>query len=482
MAPTGFEVARGSTSRARARNPSTVLDSSVAHAGLLAPRAEVGEALAVLGRRAVQRPVDGVPAQEQVQVVLEGDADAAVDLHAVLEQLGAVRRRCRPSPRSPARRRRRRPAATAAAASSVMAWLASSQRLHVGEAVLDRLVRGQRAAERVAVERPLDGHVERRPASRRPTRRWRARGPAGAAARPASAALPTSPTTASAGTRTSSKVTTENRRVRSTVLHRRDRDARRVGGDEHLGEPVAGAPGHEQVARPGRPTRPGASRRRARRRRRRPAPRGATSPRPVVRRGLGRGTRWRSPCPASRLGEHVGLASPPTSLSAAATTLVGTSGPGAAWRPNSSATRVRSTRPGVADAAAAVLLVDEQRRPAELGAPAPVLGVEAGRVVAEAAQLADGHLVVEEPRGRLAEELLVRAQLEQHSTKPRRGAGGVPSERLGGWSCSCSTRWGRCSEAWCPLTWASSAVDTTGTASRCGSARRSPAGSTTRLR
>ena len=34
-------------------------------------------------------------------------------------------------------------------------------RLHVGEAVLERLVRGQRPAERVPVERPLDGHVER---------------------------------------------------------------------------------------------------------------------------------------------------------------------------------------------------------------------------------------------------------------------------------------------------------------------------------
>ena len=53
----------------------------------------------MLGRRAVQRPVDGEAAEEQVQVVLEGDADAAVQLHAVLDQLRAVRRRCRPSPR-----------------------------------------------------------------------------------------------------------------------------------------------------------------------------------------------------------------------------------------------------------------------------------------------------------------------------------------------------------------------------------------------
>ena len=46
--------------------------------------------LAVLGRRAVSVAVEGDAAQEEVQVVLEGDADAAVELHAVLQQLGAV--------------------------------------------------------------------------------------------------------------------------------------------------------------------------------------------------------------------------------------------------------------------------------------------------------------------------------------------------------------------------------------------------------
>ena len=78
----------------------------------------VGDPLAMLGRRAEQRTVERDPPEEQVQVVLEGDADAAVQLHAVLQQLGAVladvrlrrahqlggvgRRRLRP------RRRRRR--------------------------------------------------------------------------------------------------------------------------------------------------------------------------------------------------------------------------------------------------------------------------------------------------------------------------------------------------------------------------------------
>ena len=59
------------------------------------PRASTRSVMpqAVLGRRAVERPVDGVAAQVEVQVVLERDADAAVELHAVLHQLGAVLRR-----------------------------------------------------------------------------------------------------------------------------------------------------------------------------------------------------------------------------------------------------------------------------------------------------------------------------------------------------------------------------------------------------
>ena len=113
--------------RARCRNASTVLDL----VGRLTPPSsrsldEVGEALAVLAGRAVQRPVDGVPAQEEVQVVLEGDADAAVELHAVLQQLGAVLADVRLGRARPARRRRARRRATAAAAASLIAWLASS--------------------------------------------------------------------------------------------------------------------------------------------------------------------------------------------------------------------------------------------------------------------------------------------------------------------------------------------------------------------
>ena len=87
----GWRLAR-MKARARCRNASTVSISLSTSA--LTPRppalGEVRDPPAVLARRAVHGAVDDHPAQEQVQVVLEGDADAAVDLHAVLQQLGAV--------------------------------------------------------------------------------------------------------------------------------------------------------------------------------------------------------------------------------------------------------------------------------------------------------------------------------------------------------------------------------------------------------
>ena len=58
-------------------------------------------------------------------------------------------------------------------------------RKHVGEAVLDLLIRRERPAERVAVERPGDRHVEARPASRRRLRRCARRRRSAAGARPA---------------------------------------------------------------------------------------------------------------------------------------------------------------------------------------------------------------------------------------------------------------------------------------------------------
>ena len=97
------------SSRDRRRGPaagsrssgSIVARRSVAHAAAVLGRSTMSASrCAVLGRGAVAaRGRRRGPAQEQVQVVLEGDADAAVELHAVLEQLGAVLRRCTPWPR-----------------------------------------------------------------------------------------------------------------------------------------------------------------------------------------------------------------------------------------------------------------------------------------------------------------------------------------------------------------------------------------------
>ena len=52
--------------------------------------AQRADATLVVGDRPVGQPVDGDAAEEEVQVVLVGHADAAVHLHAVLRQLGEV--------------------------------------------------------------------------------------------------------------------------------------------------------------------------------------------------------------------------------------------------------------------------------------------------------------------------------------------------------------------------------------------------------
>ena len=150
-----------------------------------------------------------------MQVVLEGHADATVHLHAVLHQLAAV---VADEGLGHAEQLRRVGGAGSEGGGGGVAHGVTRLEpgLHVGEPVLELLVGGQGTTERVAVERPLDGHVEGRlhgPDRLRRTR-WRRRDPA--AARPARRPSPTSPTTRSSGTRTSSNVTTENRRVRST--------------------------------------------------------------------------------------------------------------------------------------------------------------------------------------------------------------------------------------------------------------------------
>ena len=119
-----------------------------------------GDAHPVFGRRSVQRAVGGQATEHEVQVVLEGHADPAVELHALLEQL-------RPVLAHEGLRGARQFAAVGVThghrrgrlVADRMAGLEPGR--HHGEPVLERLVRGERTAERIAVEGPLDGHVER---------------------------------------------------------------------------------------------------------------------------------------------------------------------------------------------------------------------------------------------------------------------------------------------------------------------------------
>src|SRR5213078_4276577 len=80
-----------SHARARRRNDSTL---SMASSGTGSPRFGVeeqrGDPLAVLGGRAVEVAVQRDPPEVEVQVVLPRDADAAVELGALLHDLGGV--------------------------------------------------------------------------------------------------------------------------------------------------------------------------------------------------------------------------------------------------------------------------------------------------------------------------------------------------------------------------------------------------------
>src|SRR5438445_644665 len=73
---------------ARARNPSALSMSSPlgSSAICLLDDKESADALLVVLGRAVHGPVDGDPAQVEVDVVLPGDADPAVELDAVVNE------------------------------------------------------------------------------------------------------------------------------------------------------------------------------------------------------------------------------------------------------------------------------------------------------------------------------------------------------------------------------------------------------------
>ena len=122
---------------------------------------EVGDPQAVVGRRAVREAVGHDAAQEQVDVVLVGEADPAVHLDAVLHQLGeeVAGVRLGGARRLGGRRVPRR--AARAPRPAAIAWLASSHSFMSAKRCLSAWYGRERAPERVAVERPLDGEVER---------------------------------------------------------------------------------------------------------------------------------------------------------------------------------------------------------------------------------------------------------------------------------------------------------------------------------
>jgi hypothetical protein len=96
-----------------------------------------------------------------MKVVLERHADAPVHLRAVLHQLGAVLADVRLG-----RADQFGGVGVAVRHGGTGGVAAGMARLepheHVGEPVLEGLIRRQRPPERVAVERPFDGHVEGR--------------------------------------------------------------------------------------------------------------------------------------------------------------------------------------------------------------------------------------------------------------------------------------------------------------------------------
>src|SRR5262245_33304907 len=107
--------------------------------------------------------------------------------------------------------------------------------------------------------------------------------------------------------------------------------------------------------------------------------------------------------------------SPPAALSAAATTFVDTSGPGAACRPNSYAITLRSTSPSpLMLPPPCASLTSNDVHPSS--APRRQYPGSNPTGSLRSAQRLDRRLVVEEAGGRLLEELLVRRQIQAHAS------------------------------------------------------------------
>ncbi len=233
--------------------------------------------------------------------MLPRDADAAVQLHGVLDDLGC-----------PLAHVGLGHAGQLGAAAGVLLHGAGGAvgggeagldpQLEVGVAVLQRLVRGERPSEGVAVEGVLDGHLEDPVGGARHL---------GAQQHQGDLEL-----VVDLGGGAADRADDRRRRDGHPVeahlgeaaheveaVERRDRDARRVGGDEELGRAGVGPAPSRGAGRPGRPPRPSSWCRRARSRRRRPG-RPARPDRPATgRRAPGRPTpppRRRSRCRGGR--------------------------------------------------------------------------------------------------------------------------------------------------------------------------------------
>jgi hypothetical protein len=196
-------------------------------------------------------------------------------------------------------------------------------------------------------------------------------------------------------------------------------DPRGAGGDQELREALTGAGGHEPVVgdRCVLDVRLGA----------REHPSAVT---------FGGGERDPARVPAAgRLRERPGGDPLPAHQRGERLLLVGTAGPGEGvgddvhreersgrdQPPHLLRHQHEVEQPRPADAAAAELLGDQHRGPSQLGAPPPVLAFERHRVLVEVAHVRERALGLEEASRRLDEQLLIVLQLELHRrSSPRR--------------------------------------------------------------
>ena len=267
----------------------------------------------------------------------------------------------------------------------------------------------QRSPERVAVERPFDGHVEGRLHG---TDRLRVQQDDELLelAMDLAAGFAGVPTTPLAGTIASSKVTTSKRRVRSTVCIGCHSDARRGLRDEDLGHAGSAlvATRHEQVVcLAGRLHNLGIT------------SQDEIGPRPARLDGRlppRRTERRRAPGGDGLTGEQARQHVRRRVLLAegGGDDVDDGQGPRRSVTPELVGDQAGVGQARVADGAAAVFLAHEERGPPQLGPTTPVGGVVADRVVTEFPQRVRRHLLGQETVGGLAKELLVLTQVQEH--------------------------------------------------------------------